>query len=75
MAMEYQTITGTGWYAKMYQIMIAIAGNAIKKGYPITAIQIAELCKDFDACNGNWYENRPIIVEADRALEYVYRKG
>jgi hypothetical protein len=59
----------------MYQIMIAIAGNAIKKGYPITAIQIAELCKDFDACNGNWYENRPIIVEADRALEYVYRKG
>lgn len=75
MAMEYQTITGTGWYAKMYKIMIAIAGSAVKSGYPITATQISELCKEFDASTGNWYENRPLIVEADRALEYIYRKG
>jgi len=75
MAVEYQTISGTGWYHKMYQIMIAIAGSAIGKGYPITALQISELCKEFDACNGNWYENRPLTVEADRALEYVYRNG
>ena len=75
MGIEYQTISDGGWYAKMYAIMISIAGGAIKRGYPITATQISELCKEFDACTGNWYENRPLTVEADRALEYVYRNG
>lgn len=73
LANEYRSITGTGWYRKMYQIMVAIAGNAIKKKYPITAKQIADLCKQFDIETGNWYENRPMELEADRALEYVYR--
>ena len=73
LAVEYQLVTGSGWYRKMYQIMVALAGNAIKKGYPITAKQIAELCKQFDRDTGNWYENRPMELEADRALEYVYR--
>ena len=45
LAMEYQTISETGWYHKMYQIMVATAGSAIKKGYPITAREIAELCR------------------------------
>lgn len=75
LGVEYRTITGTGWYHKMYQIMVAIAGHAISKGYPITATQIAEMCKQFDAESGNWYENRPLAKEADRALEYVYRNG
>tara|TARA_R110002096_G_scaffold69149_1_gene166357 strand:- start:30025 stop:30969 length:945 start_codon:yes stop_codon:yes gene_type:complete len=75
MGIEYQTISETGWYGKMYAIMIAIAGGAIKKGYPITAAQISELCKEFDSSTGNWYENRPLTVEADRAIEYVFRKG
>ena len=75
LGMEYQQITGTGWYHKMYQIMVAIAGNATKQSYPITAFQIAELCKQFDMDNGNWYENRPLDKEADRALEYIYRNG
>ena len=75
MGMEYQAISDTGWYLKMYQIMVAIAGHAVAKGYPITANQIAELCKEFDADTGNWYENRPLQTEADRALEYIYRNG
>ena len=72
---EYRSITGTGWYHKMYQIMVAIAGNAGKRSYPITAQQIAELCKQFDMENGNWHDNRPLDKEADRALEYIYRNG
>ena len=75
LANEYRTITGTGWYHKMYQIMIAIAGNAIKREYPITSTQIAELCRQFDRETGNWYENRPLEREADRALEWVYKNG
>jgi hypothetical protein len=59
----------------MYQIMVAIAGHAISKGYPISANEIAEMCQQFDSETGNWYENRPLIKEADRALEYVYRNG
>lgn len=75
LAVEYQSISSTGWYHKMYQIMIAIAGRAFEKGYPITANQIADMCKEFDRETGNWYENRPLTVEADRALEYIYRNG
>ncbi|MDA7915287.1 hypothetical protein N9B98_03360, partial [bacterium] len=73
LAAEYVTISNTGWYHKMYQMMVAIAARALEKEYPITSHQIAELCKQFDAENGNWYENRPLNLEADRALEYAYR--
>jgi hypothetical protein len=75
LAVEYRNISSTGWYHKMYQIMVALAGNAVKCGYPITAHQIAELCRQFDKETGNWYEGRPIEREADGALEYVYRNG
>ena len=72
---EYRAISETGWYYKMYQIMVAIAGNAVKRGYPITSTQIANLCREFDRETGNWYENRNLDGEADRALEYIYRNG
>ena len=75
LAAEYIQITGTGWYHKMYQIMVAVAGRAVESGYPITANQIADMCKQFDTSTGNWYQNRPLITEADRALEYIYRNG
>lgn len=73
LAAEYISITSTGWYSKMYAIMVATAGNATKKKYPISAYEIATLCQQFDLENGNWYENRPLDKEADRALEYVYK--
>lgn len=75
LAAEYMTISSTGWYTKMYQIMIAIAGAAVKSRYPITPTQIAELCKQFDVDTGNWYENRPLETEANNALEYAYRNS
>jgi hypothetical protein len=75
LAAEYMNISGTGWYHKMYQIMIAIAGRAVEKGYPITANQIADMCKQFDNETGKWYDSRPLTKEADRALEYIYRNG
>lgn len=75
LAIEYMTINSTGWYRQMYRIMIAIAGSAIFKEYPISASQIAELCKQFDVEHGNWYENRPLEVEANNALEYAYKNG
>jgi len=73
LAAEYQTITDTGWYHKMYQIMVAIAANAIKNNYPITPRIVADLCREFDKDTGNWYDSRPLEVEADRAVEYAYR--
>ena len=73
LAVEYQTISKTGWYHKMYQIMVAVAGNAVNKKYAITADEISRLCRQFDAETGNWYKNRPLDKEADRALEYVYK--
>lgn len=73
LATEYMMIAGEGWYRKMYAIMVRVAATAIYREYPITADEIATLCKQFDMANGNWYENRPMRTEADRALEYVHR--
>ena len=73
MEQEYKMITNTGWYHKMYQIMVAIAGNAVKQKYPITVEEITLLCRELDVETGNWYKNRPIEKEANRALEYVYK--
>ena len=75
MAAEYVTISAEGWYRKMYQIMIGLAGNAVSRGYPLTAQQIVEMCRQFDSETGNWYESRPMDVEANNALEYVYING
>jgi hypothetical protein len=69
---EYNEITDTGWYTKMYAIMVSIAGNAIRRKYPITAAEITTLCKEIDYENGNWYKTRPFDKEADRAIEFVY---
>lgn len=70
---EYRSINNTGWYHKMFQIMVATAGNAIKRKYPITAAEISQLCRELDNETGGWYANRPMDKEADRALEYVYK--
>jgi len=75
LAADYMTISNTGWYHKMYQIMIAVAGKAVERGYPITPIEIENLCRQFDADTGRWYENRPMDKEANNALEYVYKNG
>lgn len=70
---DYMTISETGWYAKMYQFMVSVAANAIKQQYPISAIEIATLCKELDSDTGNWYQNRPLKLESERAIEYAYR--
>jgi len=70
---EYRMISKTGWYHKMYQIMVATAGNAVKNKYPITPDEITLLCRELDTETGNWYKNRPMEKEANRALEYVYK--
>jgi len=75
LAMEYKSITDTGWYHMMYRIMVATAGSAINRGYPITAREIAEMCRQLDIETGNWYTGRPLEVEADRAVEYAYRNN
>ena len=53
--------------------MVAIAGNAVKNNYPITAAEISQLCRQLDMDTGNWYENRPMDREADGAIEFIYR--
>jgi hypothetical protein len=71
MIAEYQTITETGWYSKMYQIMVSIASNAIKSKYPITPEEVSRLCKEIDLETGNWYKQRPMTLEAGRAISYA----
>ena len=73
LAAKYMNINETGWYHTMYCIMVAIASNALKEKYPISASQIEQLCREFDMVTGSWYENRPMDVEANSALQYAYR--
>lgn len=74
LVMEYRTISESGWYSKMYSIMVSIAGNAIKRGYPITPDEVSRLCLDIDRDTGGWYKNRPIILEASRAIDYALKQ-
>jgi hypothetical protein len=66
-------VDNTGRYAMVYKIMVSIASSAIKKEYPINTFEIVELIKQLDADTAKRYENRPLNVEADRAIEYAYR--
>ena len=72
---EYKTINETGWYHGLYRIMVSIAGNAVSSNYPITAHQIAELCKEIDNETGQCYDSRQLEKEADRAIEFVYKNA
>tara|TARA_B110000285_G_scaffold231620_1_gene300758 strand:+ start:107 stop:1048 length:942 start_codon:yes stop_codon:yes gene_type:complete len=75
LANEYRTITNTGWYHKMYQIMVATASNAVKQKYPITTSEVTALCRELDDETGGWYSKRPLEKESDRAIEYVYKNN
>jgi len=72
---QYKEISGTGWYHKMYQLMVQIAANAVRMEYPITSQEIAQLCRQIDLETGNWYGQRPFELEAERAIEYIYRNN
>ena len=72
---EYKGISGTGWYSKMYQIMLTTAGNAMSRGYPITAKEIEYICRDLDLDTGCWYKKRDLEKEAARAIEFVFKNN
>jgi hypothetical protein len=66
-------IDGSGRYRMIYKIMISIAGNAVRKGYPLTSNQLVELIKQLDADTSRKYQNRALDIEANNALEYAYK--
>ena len=70
---SYRSITGTGWYIGMYKVMLSIAATAIRRGYPITSAEIGTLVRELDADTGGWYKNRPIEVEASRAIAFALK--
>lgn len=72
---EYKAIRGSGWYLKMYQIMVSTAGNAISKNYPITAKEVEYICRDLDNCTGGWYGKRDIAKESARAIDFVFKNN
>ena len=73
---EYKTISsidGSGRYRMIYKIMSSIACNAVKRKYPITASQIAEMIRSLDGDTSRLYQKRPLNVEAERAIEFAYK--
>jgi hypothetical protein len=73
MLRDYSAISDTGWYHKMYQMMVSISFAAIRREYPITAEEIEILMRELDSRTGNWYKKRPILKEANSALNYAYK--
>lgn len=72
MIAEYVSITGEGWYRKMYSLLVSIASRAVQRGYSLTPKELAELARSLDADTGNWYKKRDFEREAERALRWVY---
>ncbi len=72
---EYKSITGSGWYLQMYKIMVSTAGNAMQRGYPISAREVAWICSDLDNETGGWYGKRDMVKEAERAIDFVFRNN
>tara|TARA_E500000318_G_scaffold40111_1_gene38518 strand:- start:182 stop:1117 length:936 start_codon:yes stop_codon:yes gene_type:complete len=72
---EYKAYNETGWYHKLYQIMVSIASKALRRSYPITPEQIEALCKEIDLETGGWYKNRPLRLEAARAIEFALKNA
>ena len=76
---EYAQITDTGWYRKLYSIMVGIAAISMKKGYPISEFEIAQLAveihNDYSKVQRPDYDKRNFLDEARRALNHVLTKG
>jgi hypothetical protein len=73
---DYRMIAGSdgsGRYSMIYKIMTSIACNAIRRKYPISSAQIAEMIRQLDRDTANIYAKRPLQTEAERALEYAYK--
>lgn len=68
----YMTVSSS-WYHESYKLMCKIARRALSLNYPITAHDVASIFRSIDVANGNWYQNRPIEAEAERALQYALR--
>ena len=68
---KYFSLNETGWYRQMYSIMVSIAGKACRSGYPITPVEIANLCREIDTESGGWYKNRNLETESLRAIEFA----
>lgn len=75
---EYRSISaidGSGRYRLIYKLMTSIACNAVKRKYPISSTEIAELVSQLDQDTARIYQKRPLKVEAERAIEYAYKNA
>lgn len=68
---EYRSIVGTGWYHKLYIIMVSTACNAFKNKYMITANELANLASQIHLSTRGWPTKRKLEKEAERAIEYA----
>jgi hypothetical protein len=66
---------GSGRYTFFYKIMVNVAGNAIRRKYPITPHEIATIMREIDSDFGGRYRKRPLETEANRALTFVLRNA
>lgn len=67
---RYMALTGD-WYHELYKIMVSIASRALRRGYPINVNQIAQLAREIDIDNGDFYGGRGLENEASRALAFA----
>ena len=66
-------VDGGGNFFRLYRIMVSIAASAIKAEYPITSLEIVELCRELDNDCGSIYKSRNMEAEAEHALSYALK--
>lgn len=67
---EYRTLQG-GWYHGLYVFMCRVAGNAGARGVELTPEELASLATQLDELDANWYVKRPLVREAQNAINFV----
>ena len=75
LVLEYKTLSGGGWYHKMFKIALSISTKAMRARYPITSEEVAKLCREIDNDTGGWYKNRPLTLEASRAINFAIQNA
>ena len=76
MGKEYIANAGVengGNFFRLYRIMVSIAASAIKAEYPITSLEIVELCRELDNDCGAIYKSRNMESEAEHALSFALK--
>jgi hypothetical protein len=59
----------------LYKFLVAVAGNADRRRYRLTADELERLARELDKFDGGYYPNRDLLREAENAIAFIASTG